>query len=178
MLMLVTMSRCKGFTTPMKVVERMHAIIHQVQLGDDADCPALWVNRSRKLEGVRVGEKSTFVGETMRIIVQVQVCILYECECVCMWKSSAMATLVSSSMGAGGGDHGFMATGLGLSRPHRCQCQTLLCEIAGMIEREGNLSRVFSSTLPFRVPMRRGPAPWLIIVVANVVNTVIHLFEV
>jgi hypothetical protein len=38
-------------------VKRVRASIHQIQLGKDADCPlALWVDRSRELEGVRVGE--------------------------------------------------------------------------------------------------------------------------
>ena len=37
-------------------------------------------------------------------------------------------------------------------------------------------SRVFSCTSPF--PMRRGPAPRLIIVFANVISTVIRLFGV
>lgn len=38
-------------------VKRVGASIHQVQLGEDADCPpALWVNGSRELERVRVGE--------------------------------------------------------------------------------------------------------------------------
>ena len=38
-------------------VKRVRASIHQVQLGEDADCPpALWVDGSRKLEGLGVGE--------------------------------------------------------------------------------------------------------------------------
>ena len=62
-------------------------------------------------------------------------------------------------------------------------------KIAGVIEREketitpndrylfhNDPSRVFSCTSPF--PMRRGPAPRLIIVFANVISTVIRLFGV
>ena len=38
-------------------VIRVYASIHQDQLGEDANCPlAMWVDGSRKLEGVKVGE--------------------------------------------------------------------------------------------------------------------------
>ena len=58
-------------------VERVRASIHQVQLGEDADCPpALWIDGSRELEGVGVGEVYVCGGDSENdAVVRVRMCM-------------------------------------------------------------------------------------------------------
>jgi hypothetical protein len=62
-------------------VKRVRPSIHQVQLGEDADCPpALWVDGPRELEGVGVGEVYVCGGDRendaiVRVRVHMRVCI-------------------------------------------------------------------------------------------------------
>jgi hypothetical protein len=66
-------------------VKRVRASIHQVQLGEDADCPpALWVDGSRELEGFGVGEIYVCGGDSendANVRVRVRMCV---CMRVCM----------------------------------------------------------------------------------------------
>lgn len=57
-------------------VKRVRASIHQVQLGEDADCPpALWVDGSGELEGFGVGEVYVCGGDRENdAIVRVSMC--------------------------------------------------------------------------------------------------------
>ena len=60
---------------------RVSASIHQVQLGEDADCPpTLWVDGSRELERVGVGEVYVCGGDRendaiVRVRVHMRVCM-------------------------------------------------------------------------------------------------------
>jgi hypothetical protein len=66
-------------------LKRMRASIHQVQLGEDADCPpALWVDGSRELEGVGVGEVYISGGDCendtiVRVRVRMRICMRGVC---------------------------------------------------------------------------------------------------
>jgi hypothetical protein len=68
-------------------VKRVRASIHQVQLGEDADCPpALWVDGSRELEGLGVGEVHICGGDRendtiVGVGVHMRVCV-----CVYAWE--------------------------------------------------------------------------------------------
>ena len=68
-------------------VERVRASIHQVRLAEDANCPpALWVDGSRELEEVGVGEVYICEGDRENDgIVRVRVHSVYICVCVCAW---------------------------------------------------------------------------------------------
>ena len=69
-------------------LKRVRASIHQVQLAEDADCPpALWVDGSRELEGVGVGEIYVCGGDRkndtiVRVRVRRRVCMHGVCRCV------------------------------------------------------------------------------------------------
>lgn len=73
--------------TSREYVKRVRASIHQVQLGEDADRPpALWIDGSREIEGVGVGEVYVCGGDRENdAIVRVQCAYGYVCECVRTW---------------------------------------------------------------------------------------------
>ena len=51
--------------TPREYVECMRARIHQIELGQDADCPpALRIDGPRELEGLRVGKVDVSGGDS------------------------------------------------------------------------------------------------------------------